>query len=164
VKIGRFGPVAQIGQADDAEKPRFAQLKKSQSIETITLEEALDLFKLPREAGEYEGKKVIIGTGRFGPYVNFDGNFVSLPKGEDPMSISLERAIELIEQKKRQDKERHLKTFSEDKKLEVLNGRFGPYLCYDGKNYRLPKKLHERAAQLSYDECMKIIEAAPKKK
>ena len=157
VKIGRFGPVVQIGSAEDKEKPQFAQLPKEQSIETITLEEALELFKLPREIGQYEGKTVTIGAGRFGPYVLHAGKYTSLPKGADPMAVTLEEAIQLIEEKRKADTQKHMKIFTEDEKLEVLNGRFGPYLCYDGKNYRLPKAMHEKAGELTYDECMAII-------
>ena len=160
VKIGRFGPVVQIGTADDQEKPLFAQLPKEQSIETITLEEALELFKLPRTLGEYEGMTVTIGTGRFGPYVLHDRKFTSLPKDEDPMTITLEKAIELINEKRQQETKKHLKFFMEDPKLEILNGRYGPYLSYDGKNYRLPKSMHEKVADLTYEDCMKIINKA----
>ena len=160
VKIGRFGPVIQIGTADDQEKPQFAQLPKEQSMETITLEEALELFKLPRTLGDYEGKVVSIGTGRFGPYVLHDRKFTSLPKDEDPMTITLEKAIELIEEKRQQETKKHLRFFMEDPKLEILNGRYGPYLSYDGKNYRLPKSMHEKVADLTYEECMKIINRA----
>ena len=160
VKIGRFGPVVQIGTADDQEKPLFAQLPKEQSIETITLEEALELFKLPRTLGEYEGMTVTIGTGRFGPYVLHDRKFTSLPKDEDPMTITLEKAIELINEKRQQETKKHLKFFMEDPKLEILNGRYGPYLAYDGKNYRLPKSMHEKVADLTYEDCMKIINKA----
>ena len=160
VKIGRFGPVVQIGTADDQEKPLFAQLPKEQSIETITLEEALELFKLPRTLGEYEGMTVTIGTGRFGPYVLHDRKFTSLPKDEDPMTITLEKAIDLINEKRQQETKKHLKFFMEDPKLEILNGRYGPYLSYDGKNYRLPKSMHEKVADLTYEDCMKIINKA----
>ena len=164
VKIGRFGPVVQIGTADDKDKPQFAQLPKEMSIETITLKEALELFKLPRELGDYEHKPVTIGSGRFGPYILHDRKYASLPKDANPMTISLEEAIALIEEKREQENQKHLKIFLEDPKLEVLNGRYGPYLVYDGKNYRLPKAMHERAAQLTYEECMKVINAVPSKK
>lgn len=164
VKIGRFGPVIQIGSAEDKDKPQFAQLPKEQSMETITLEEALELFKLPREMGEYEGKPVTIGAGRFGPYILHDRKYTSLPKGIDPMSVTLDEAINLIEEKRQQDNQKHLKFFLEDPKLEVLDGRYGPYLAYDGKNYRLPKAMHEKAKELTYDECMKIIQSVPVKK
>ena len=139
VKIGRYGPVVQIGTADDTEKPRFAQLPKDKSMETITLDEALELFKLPRTVGEYEGTEVVIGAGRFGPYVMHNKKYVSLPKEE----------------------QRHLKQFSEDSKLEVLNGRYGPYIAYDGKNFRIPKDLHSQAAALTYEQCMEIVNATP---
>ena len=164
VKIGRFGPVVQIGTAEDKNKPQFAQLPKEQSMETITLEEALELFKLPREVGEYEGKPVTIGAGRFGPYVLHDRKYTSLPKSIDPMAITLDEAIALIEEKRQQDNQKHLKIFLEDPKQEVLDGRYGPYLSYDGKNYRLPKNMHDRAKELTYDECMKIIQSVPAKK
>ena len=164
VKIGRFGPVVQIGTADDKDKPQFAQLPKEQSLETITLNEALELFKLPRELGDYEHKPVTIGAGRFGPYILHNRKYTSLPKDADPMTITLEEAIALIEEKRKQDNQKHLKIFLEDPKLEVLNGRYGPYLSYDGKNYRLPKAMHEKATQLTYEECMKIINAVPEKK
>ena len=164
VKIGRFGPVVQIGTADDHDKPRFAQLPKEQSMETITLDEALELFKLPRELGDYEHKPVTIGAGRFGPYILHNRQYTSMPKDTDPLTITLDEAIALIEEKRKQDSQKHLKIFLEDPKLEVLNGRYGPYLAYDGKNYRLPKSMHERAAQLTYEECMKVINAVPAKK
>ena len=161
VKIGRYGPVVQIGTADDEEKPRFAQLPADKSMETITLEEALEQFKLPRKVGEFEGKSVTIGAGRFGPYVLHDKKYVSIPKDEDPMSITLERAVELIESKRKAEEERHLKQFEEDPNLEVLNGRYGPYIAFDGKNYRIPRELHPKAAELTYAECMDIVNNPP---
>ena len=166
VKIGRYGPVVQIGTADDDEKPRFAQMPADKSMETITLEEALELFKLPRTIGEYEGKTVTIGAGRFGPYVLHNKKYVSLPKNEDPMTVTLETAIALIEEKRKAEEQRHLKKFDEDPKLEVLNGRYGPYIAYDGANYRIPRDLHEKAAELTYEQCMDIIKnpPAPKKR
>lgn len=163
VKIGRFGPVVQIGVADNEHKPQFSQLPAGKSMETITLEEALELFKLPRNIGEYEGSSVVIGTGRFGPYIQHNKKYVSLPKSEDPLSVTLETAIKLIEEKRQQELERHIKKFDEDKKLEIMNGRFGPYLVYDGKNYRLPKNMHAKAAELSYQQCMDVIEGSKKK-
>lgn len=163
VKIGRFGPVAQIGIASDDEKPRFSNLTAGLSIETITLEEALELFKLPRTIGEFEGKPVVIGTGRFGPYILHDKKYTSLPSTEDPHSVTLETSVALIEQKRMQEKQKHLKSFSEDEKLEVINGKYGPYLAYDGKNYKLPKELHEKAAELTYEQCMELVNAAPAK-
>ena len=164
VKIGRFGPVVQIGSADDAEKPLFAQLPAEMSLENITLEEAMELFKLPRQLGKYENLPVTIGAGRFGPYVLHNKKYVSLPKGCDPMAVTLEEAVKLIEGKRMEEVQRHLKKFEEDPKLEVLNGRYGPYIAYDGKNYRLPKNLHDKAAELSYDECMAIVNDTPQKK
>ena len=164
VKIGRFGPVAQIGSAEDKDKPLFAQLPSNLSIETITLEEALELFKLPRELGEFEGTKVSVGTGRFGPYVQHNRKYVSIPKGEVPMTITLDRAIELIQEKRETEQKRHLKSFAEDEKLELLNGKYGPYIAYDGKNYRLPKNKMENVEALTYEECMTIIKEAPEPK
>ena len=164
VKIGRFGPVVQIGSADDEVKPRFAQLPSGKSIETITLDEALELFRLPRNIGEYEGDIVTIGSGRFGPYVQHDGKYVSLPKEMDPMTVTLADAIKLIAEKREQERQRHIKSFEEDSTMQVLNGRFGPYITCDGKNYRLPKSLHERAAQLTYAECKEIVDKAPEPK
>ena len=160
VKIGRFGPVVQIGSSEDKEKPLFAQLPKELSMETITLDEAMELFKLPRDLGEFEGATVTIGAGRFGPYVKHENMFASLPKGSDPMVITLDEAITVIQEKRRQEAAKHLKFFLEDPKLEVMNGLYGPYLTYDGQNYRLPKSLHEKAKELTYDECMKLIEEA----
>ena len=164
VKIGRFGPVVQIGSADDDVKPRFAQLPSGKSIETITLDEALELFRLPCNIGEYEGDIVTIGSGRFGPYVQHGGKYVSLPKEMDPMTVTLADAIKLIAEKREQERQRHIKSFEEDSTMQVLNGRFGPYITCDGKNYRLPKSLHERAAQLTYAECKEIVDKAPEPK
>ena len=157
VKIGRFGPVVQIGAAEDSEKPQFAQVPADKSMETITLEEALELFRLPRTLGQFEGADVVIGAGRFGPYVLHQKKYASLPKGTDPMAVTLDEAIHLILEKRQQENQKHLKDFLEDDKLQVLNGRYGPYICYDGKNYRIPKTQHAKAADLTYDECMAII-------
>jgi DNA topoisomerase-1 len=162
VKIGRFGPVIQIGSAEDVEKPQFAHMPKELSMETITLEQALELFKLPRMLGAYENEPVTIGTGRFGPYVLHKKTYTSLPKGTDPMTITSGEAVKIIESKRKAEAQKHLKTFSEDAKLEVLNGRYGPYLAYDGTNYRLPKAMHERAKDLTYEECMKIVNKGQK--
>ena len=160
VKIGRFGPVIQIGSAEDKDKPQFAHMPKEMSMETITLEQALELFKLPRMLGEYEGEPITVGSGRFGPYVLHKKLYTSLPKGINPMSIGIADAVRLIEAKRKQDSQKHLKTFEEDSKLEVLNGRYGPYLAYDGTNYRMPKSMHDRAKDLTYDECMAVINKA----
>ena len=164
VKIGRFGPVVQIGTAEDKQKPQFAQLPTNKSMETLTLDEALELFKLPRTVGEFEGSPVVIGNGRFGPYVMHNKKFVSLPKGEDPMAITLEASVALIEQKRQQESQRHLKGFDEEPKMEILNGRYGPYIAYDGKNYRLPKSLHDKAAELTLEQCMEVVNATAEKK
>jgi len=157
VKIGRFGPVVQIGSAEDKDKPQFAHLPKEMSMDSLTLEQALELFRLPRMLGEYEGEPVTVGAGRFGPYVLHDGKYVSLPKGTNPLAVTIADAVKLIDEKRKQDTQKHMKTFEEDPKLEVMNGRYGPYLVYDGKNFRLPKSMHDRAKQLTYDECMKIV-------
>lgn len=139
VKIGRFGPIAQIGTSEDEEKPRFAQLRKGFSMETITLEQALELFKLPRQLDEFEGKVVTIGIGRFGPYVAHNSKFVSLPKDKDPMEITYDEAVELILAKRKAEAEKVIQTFDEEPELQILNGRFGPYIAYQGANYKIPK-------------------------
>ncbi len=162
-KIGRFGPVVQIGTADDEEKPRFAQMKKGQSIETITLDEALELFKLPRTLGDYESKTVTIGAGRFGPYVRHDNKFISLPKGADPMTFTYDEAVELIQSKRLAEAQKHIKTFEEEPELEVLNGRYGPYITYKGANYRLPKTLTVEPKDLTLADCMTIIKEQDEK-
>ena len=164
VKIGRYGPLVQIGTPEDKEKPRFANLAPGQSIETITLEEALELFKLPRTLGEHEGQTVKANSGRFGPYVQLGKLFASIPKGEDPMTIDLPRALELLTAKKDAEAKSHLKTFEEDKELEVRTGRFGPYISWKGKNFKLPKKEATRAAELTYEECLAIVKAESQKK
>lgn len=164
VKIGRFGPVVQIGAADDEQKPQFAQLPTDKRMDEITLDEALELFKLPRTVGQFEGSDVVIGAGRFGPYILHNKKYTSLPKTEDPMTVTLDTAIKLIEEKRLQEAQRHIKQFEEDAKLEILNGRYGPYIAYDGKNYRIPKVQHDKAAQLSYEQCMEIVNATPVKK
>ena len=163
VKIGRFGPVAQIGSADDKEKPRFAQLKKGQSLETITLQEALELFRLPRELGEYEGSTIIIGAGKYGPYVLHEGKYVSLPKNVNPLHISQYEAIELINLKRKEDAEKHLKTFEEESDMEIMKGRFGAYLYYKGKNYHLNKAQQAEIDTLTYEQCLAIVEAQDSK-
>ena len=162
VKIGRFGPIVQIGTAGDEEKPRFAQLNKGQSIHSISLKEALELFKLPRTLGQLDGAEVSVGTGRFGPYVLHNRQYVSIPKGMDPMSITFEDAVQLIEDKKKQEASKHLKKFDEEPEMEIMNGRFGPYIAYKGKNYRIPKTIKEEPAQLSLEKCMEIIEKSKK--
>ena len=160
VKIGRFGPLVQIGTPEDTEKPLFASLLKGQSMSTITLEEALKLFDLPRTLGNFEGKTVVVGIGRFGPYIRHDGKYVSLPKEFTPQGVSLEDAIILIQQKREQESQRLIKKFDEDDELELLNGRFGPYIAYKKKNYKLPKG--SEPALLTFADCMKIVEDADK--
>ena len=164
VKIGRYGPIVQIGTAEDTEKPLFSQLPATLGMETITLEEALELFKLPRTIGEYEGTPVVIGSGRFGPYILHDKKYVSLPKNEDPLSVELDKAIQLIEEKREQEANRHLQQFDEDSKLEVMNGRYGAYICYDGKNYRMPKAMQNKAGKLTFEECMQVVNNSVSKK
>lgn len=166
VKIGRYGPVVQIGQAHaedkTAPKPQFATLMKGQSIETITLEEALKLFDLPRTIGEYEGKDMVAAIGRFGPFIRHDGKFISIPKDLNPLTITADEAIELIQEKRKKDEQRFLKKFDEDPDMEILNGRFGPYIAYKGNNYRIPKTVTDPAA-LTLEECLKIIAEAAEK-
>jgi DNA topoisomerase-1 len=165
VKVGRFGPMVQIGEANEEEKPLFAGLLKNQSIKTITLEEALSLFKLPRVIGKFEDEEVTIGVGKFGPYARQSNKFYSLGKNDDPLSITLDRAIELIRQKREQDKNKIIQKFDEHPGLQILNGRWGPYISLDKENFRIPK--NRKAEELSYEECLRIIEkakAAKKKK
>ena len=156
VKIGRYGPVIQIGSAEDEEKPRFAQLPKGMTLETITLEEALECFKLPRVLGEFEGKELSVGVGRFGPYVRVDKAFVSIPKGMDPLAISLEEAVELVVAKREAAENKTIKTFAEDPDLQVLNGRYGPYIAYKKKNYKIPENIEP--ADLTMEACFKLME------
>ncbi len=155
VKIGRFGPMAQIGSADDEEKPRFAQLKKEMSIETVTLDEVLELFRLPRTVGEYGGKTVTVGAGRFGPYVYNAGVYASIPKTMDPLHITLEEAVQLIKAKQENEAKKHLKKFDEDPDMEIMNGRYGPYISYKGSNYKIAKT--QDPEKLTYQDCQDII-------
>lgn len=155
VKIGRYGPIAQIGTSDEEEKPLFASLRKTQSIENITLEEALELFKLPREIGDFEGKGMTVAIGRFGPYVRHDGKFYSIPKSDDPLDITAERAIEIIEAKREADKNKIINTFGENEEIQVLNGRYGPYISFEKNNYKIPKKMDAKA--LTEEQCREII-------
>lgn len=164
-RMGRYGPVVQIGEKTENpdEKPRFASMQKGQHIETITLEEALSLFQLPRSLGEYEGKEMVVSVGRFGPYVRHNNAFVSLKRNvDDPYTITAERAIELINEKREKDKNKTVKTFDDDTDLQVLNGRWGPYIAYKKNNYKIPKG--KEAASLTKDECLKIIADSDKKK
>ena len=162
-RLGRYGAMVQIGSPDDEDKPKFAGLRKDQSIQTITLEDALELFKLPRALGEYEDKPVSANIGRFGPYVRFGNQFVSLKvkEGDDPMSVTLERAIELIEEKKEADKNKYIKTFDEDETVQVLNGRYGPYIKIGRKNFKIPKDVTPE--DLTLEQCKEIAENQPKK-
>ena len=162
VKIGRFGPVAQIGSGEDGDKPRFASLKKGQLIASITLDEALALFTLPRTIGTFEDKEVVIGVGKFGPYVRHDGKFVSLAKTDDPYTIELDRAIELIKEKREKDAKAKVPicTYPEDPSVQVLNGRYGPYIACNGKNYRIPKG--QEPEKLTLEQCREIMAKAKK--
>ncbi len=164
-RMGRYGPIIQIGLKEEGseEKPKFASILKGQHIETITLEEALQLFALPRSLGEYEGKEMTVAIGRFGPYVKHNNIFCSLKRNvDDPYTITSERAIELIEEKREKDRNKYIKTFDDEPDLQVLNGRWGPYIAYQKKNYKIPKGTD--AAKLSKEDCMKIIEGSSKKK
>ena len=155
VKIGRYGPLVQMGTADDKEKPRFASLQKGQSIESITLKEALKLFDLPRELGEFEGSQVVIGVGHYGPYVKHNGKYVSIPKELSPTAISLEEAIELIKAHRENEAKKVLKTFDEEPELMVLNGRYGPYIVYKKQNVKIPKGMD--ANSLTLEQCRAIV-------
>ena len=158
VRIGRFGPMVQIGEAGGTEKPRFASLLKNQSIKSITFEEALSLFDLPRNIGSFEDDEVTIGIGKFGPYARHKNKFYSLDKTDDPFSIVLERAIEIIENKREQDKNKVIRTFDEDPGLKILNGRWGPYISLKKENFKIPRG--RKPEELGYDDCLKIIEKA----
>lgn len=156
VKIGRYGPMVQLGNTDSVQKPKFAALKKGQSIDTITLEEAMDLFKLPRKVGEYDGSEVIVSTGRFGPYLRYKSKFYSLPKEYDPLSVLLEQAIDVIVKKQDQDNQKVFKEFQDnDELIQVLNGRYGSYISYKKQNYRIPKETDARL--LTLEDCRTII-------
>ena len=160
VRIGRFGPMAQLGEGNDENnKPKFASLRKDQRIDTITFEQALDLFKLPRTVGEFEGKEMVVAVGRFGPYVRHNSVFVSLKKEDDPMTITAERAIELIQAKRQAEIDKYIKSFPENPSVQILNGRWGPYLTIDSNNYKLPKGTDPHA--LTLDDCLAIA-ADPK--
>ncbi len=161
VKLGPYGSMAQLGNVNDDEKPQFAPLMKNQSLESITLEEALELFKLPRHLGEFEGYSVSVNNGRFGPYVLCNKKYVSIPKKYDVRTITLEEACELIVQKREAEAASHLKTFDEEPEMEIRTGRFGPYISYKGKNYHLPAAFAEKAKELTLDECREIIAKQP---
>jgi DNA topoisomerase-1 len=161
VKVGRYGPMVQIGDNDDEDKPRFAALRKGQSMQTISLEDALELFRFPRNLGTYEEKDVVVGIGRFGPFVRHNNKFFSIPKGTDPGEISIEEALALIEEKRKQEREKTIKTFAEKEDVIILNGRFGPYISFEGKNIRIPKGTDP--ASLSLEDCHRMAEEAAKK-
>jgi DNA topoisomerase-1 len=158
VKIGRFGPIAQIGDASEQEKPRFVSLLKGQSLETISLEEALDLFRLPRNIGQFENDELVIGVGKYGPYVRHKSKFYSLDKSDDPYNIQVERAIQIILEKRAKEENRNIKKFDEEPELQILNGRYGPYITFQKKNYRIPKG--KKPEELTLDECREIIRKA----
>ena len=155
VKIGRYGPIVQIGSAEDDDKPRFAQMKKGQTIETITLDEALELFRLPRTLGEFEGAEVSVGTGRFGPYIRHDKFYVSLNGVADPLTITLEEAVRLIQNKRESESKKVLKSFPGNPDMEVMNGRYGAYIAYQGSNYKIPRNMDP--STLTEEECQNII-------
>ncbi|MCD8283010.1 MAG: type I DNA topoisomerase [Prevotella sp.] len=163
VKIGRFGPMVQIGDTNDEEKPRFARLPKDRTMDTVTLEEALEQFRLPRTLGEIEGKEVTIGVGRFGPYIHYDGKYTSIPADKDPVKITLEEAQTILAEKEEEEAGRHIKRFDEDTSMEILKGRYGPYIAAGGKNFRIPAALRPKASELTYEECKKIVESAPER-
>ena len=165
VKVGRFGPVAQIGDTESEEKPRFAGLKKDMSIESVTLEEVLKLFDFPRNLGEYEGKEITVAVGRFGPYVKHDNKFYSLAKTDNPALVEYDRAVEIINEKRQKDLNNIIRSFDQDPDMQVLNGRFGPYIAYKKNNYKIPKGTEP--STLTYEQCLAIVEDpknAPKKK
>ena len=155
VKIGRFGPVVQIGSADDGEKPRFSRLEKGMSIETITLDEALKLFRLPRTLGEYDGAEIKVSSGRYGPYAQWKTMFASLPQGTDPLTVTLDEAVALIKEKQEAEAKRHIKKFDEEPELEIMNGRYGPYIAYKGSNYKIPEGITPE--DLNLQACMDLI-------
>ncbi|MGM9846992.1 MAG: type I DNA topoisomerase [Muribaculaceae bacterium] len=156
VKIGRFGPVVQLGEADDVEKPQFASLQKDQSVSTLTLEQALKLFEYPKTIGTYEGAEITVAVGRFGPYVKHDGKYVSIPKSISPAQITAEQAIELINEKRSAESNKIVKAFDEDDKLRLLNGRYGIYIVYDGVNYKIPKTYSE-PEKMTFEQCMEVV-------
>lgn len=166
VKIGRFGPIAQIGTAEEEEKPVFASLRKEQSLESITLEEALELFKLPRQIGSFEDKEMVVAVGRFGPYIRHDGSFYSLPKTEDPMTVTAEKAIEIIGEKREAEKNKLICALGEKGEYQVLNGRFGPYFTFEKNNYKIPKSTDPKT--LTAEKCQELVAqqgtSSPKKK
>lgn len=161
VKLGRYGLMAQIGESEDEEKPRFSGLKKGQTLENVTLEDVMELFRYPRNLGTFEDYEVVIGQGKFGPYIRHNGLFYSIPASQDPLSLSMDMAVDIINSKREQDKSKTIKTFTENPDMKVLNGRFGPYISFEKKNYKIPKNLDP--ANISYTECVELIEKAKNK-
>ena len=162
-RIGRYGSIVQIGDASEDEKPKFASLLKGQQLTTVKLEDVLHLFDLPREVGTYEDKKVVAAIGRFGPYISHASKFVSLKKDiDDPFTVTLDRAIELIEEKREYDRNKVIQIFESNEELSVLNGRWGPYISYKKKNFKIPKTVDPKT--LTEDDCMKIINTPVKKR
>jgi DNA topoisomerase-1 len=164
VRLGRFGPIAQIGETIEGseEKPQFASLRKGQFLESITYEEALELFKLPREIGLLEEKPMIVAIGRFGPYIKHDNKFYSIPKEDDPLEITEARGLEIVFAKRKADAEKLIKSFDENPDVKVLNGRWGPYIAAGKKNVKIPKD--KDPASLTLEECLTLAENAPEKK
>lgn len=161
VRIGKYGPYVQIGDAEDEEKPKFASLLKGQLMETIKLEEALELFKLPRTVGLFEDSELVVNIGKFGPYVKHDGKYYSLAKTDDPMAVTEERLAEIITEKRIAESNRTIKEFSEDADVKVLNGRYGPYIAFGKKNVKIPKGTDP--AGLTYEEVVKLAAETPDK-
>jgi DNA topoisomerase-1 len=163
VKIGRYGPMVQLGDADAEAKPKFASLKKGQSLDNITLDEAMDLFKLPRNIGQFEDSDVVVAIGRFGPYIRHKSLFFSLPKDVDPLTVEVDHASEIIVAKRQSDSQKIVHEFTDDKTLiQVLNGRFGAYIACNKENYKIPKGKDPKA--LTLEDCKRIIaETQPSK-
>mgnify|MGYP003674234250 CR=1 FL=1 len=161
-RLGKFGPLVQIGDSEGEEKPQFASMRKGQYIDTITLEDAMELFKLPREVGEFEGKPVVAAIGRFGPYVRHNSAFYSLGKEDDPLSVDIDRAVEIIEAKRLADAQKLIKSFDENKDVQILNGRWGPYIKVGKQNVKIPKGTEP--TELTLADCLKLAEEQPEKK
>ena len=161
VKIGRFGPMVQMGDTESEEKPKFASLKKGQTLENLNLEDALDLFKLPRTVGEFEDSEMVASLGRFGPYVRHKSKFYSLGKNDDPLTVETDRAIEIILEKRKKDSEKLIKAFAENDTVQVLNGRWGPYIAIGKDNFKIPK--NTEPSKLTLEDCLKIAAESDKK-
>lgn len=160
VRVGRFGPLVQLGTQDDEEKPKFASLRKGQMIETITFEEAMDLFKLPKKVGEFEGKEMVVAVGRFGPYIRHNSAFYSLPKGLDPLDVTEEQAIEIIKEKRQKDIDKVIRVFEENEEARIENGRWGPFIRFGKQNIKIPKGTDINA--ITYADVLKWVEEDPK--